>query len=210
MRTSNHAWVIVLAILAGCASALAAAPEPDPARQARAQAIVDETPNGAAAFRANALGAIVHIQSGMTCLLGNDAWPLARLVVTPNVPAGDDVGCDYAARDGKITAFATRLGAQPFDGYVAGVIAAIKQVYPSAGAPEAVMILTEPGISKPHAVGFPVTIDGKRYMTSVWLAEENGWAIEVRATYPAEPRHDPESIAAGMTLLAQKTIHAKP
>jgi len=41
----------------------------------------------------------------------------------------------------------------------------------------------------------------------VWISQEKDWLIEVRSAYLADSRHDPEFMAAMMSLFVQKTIH---
>ena len=62
----------------------------------------------------------------------------------------------------------------------------------------------------PIARSFATEIDGRPMLTSVWIAQERGWFVTVRSTYPAEPRHDPEFMAAVMFLYAQIAVRQGP
>jgi hypothetical protein len=58
----------------------------------------------------------------------------------------------------------------------------------------------------PQVGSFAITIDGSPHLTSFWVAQERDWYITARATYPAEPRHDPEFLAAMSFLYAQNAV----
>ncbi|MGE3741506.1 MAG: hypothetical protein AB7I59_18600 [Geminicoccaceae bacterium] len=179
---------------------------PNPAAQARVQELIDATENGAIAFRAGTSGEVIHIQSGMVCLRGDQAMALTHLFVYPGVPVGDDVGCDYVTPEGKLTVFATRRESLTFNSYAAGIFQTIAGIYPTARRIDGPMVMTYEGINQPAAGAFAVEIDGKPYISSVWIAEVRGWFVEVRATYPSEPRHDPEFLAALSMMWAQKSV----
>ena len=179
----------------------------DPAAQARAQALIDSVENGKSIFRSGELGEVIHIQSGMSCSPGSQKMTLIRVVVTPATTPGDDVACDYQTAGGKTTIFAVRIGANTLEGYAADVLSTLAKLYPDAKPTSGPMILSYPNISTPHARALAIKVDGKPYITSVWISQERGWLVVVRATYPAEPRHDPEFLAAAGSMFAQKSIH---
>ena len=182
-------------------------PAADPVAQAKSQALIDSTTNGRAVFRAELEGSIVHLQSGMACSRRGPLDTLARLVITPGVPLGDDVGCDYVTPTGKLTIFATRRAAWTLEAYAAGTFAAIRKTYPDARPIGGQISVLYPEVSKPIKESFAITQDGRASITSAWIAQEGDWLILVRATYPAEPRHDPEFLAAMAMLWAQLSVH---
>jgi len=69
------------------------------------------------------------------------------------------------------------------------------------------MVAIYPGLYKPRAASFAVLYNSRPSITSVWISQEKDWLIEVRSAYLADSRHDPEFMAAMMSLFVQKTIH---
>jgi hypothetical protein len=214
-RLRLPAVALALLLIAGGRVALADDPAsavPDPTVQAQSQALVDRTAYGRDAFRVDAAGTIIHIQSGMACPHSSALLRLGRLEISTQVPIGDDVTCDYFAPDGgKTTIFATRRGATTRAFYFTDILAAIRQKYPDARPTTGPMVASLPELGKPLAAAFTITKNGRPYVTSVWVSEERDWLIEVRATYPPEPRHDPELLASMYVIAVQKSIHdARP
>jgi hypothetical protein len=210
LRSSLPAAALALLLVAGRGAAFADDPAPvapDPAAQDKSQALVDRTDHGREVFRVDAAGTIIHIQSGMACPRGNELLMLDRLMVTPGVPVGDDAGCDYRTPSGKTTIFATRRGAWTLERYAAGTFAAIRKVHPDARPIGGQISLLYPEISKPIRESFAITQNNTASITSAWIAQEGDWLILVRATYPAEPRHDPEFAAALAMMYAQLSVY---
>lgn len=171
------------------------------------QGLIQSIEHGAQVFRLGLLGSVVHIQSGMICVPGKEQLHLIRLVVGPIGQIGDDAGCDYVTATGKTTVFVTRLRGLTAQSQEAGIIAALKTAFPDAKLIAGPMIALYPGLSKPHAASFSCMYNSRPSITSVWISQEKDWLIEVRSTYLAEPRHDPEFMAAMMSLFVQKTIN---
>jgi hypothetical protein len=182
-------------------------PAPGPAAQS-SQALIDRTPNGASVFRVDLdYGAVIHIQSGMMCLRGQPLMALDRLVIKPGVALGDDVACDYVGPSSKTTVSATRRGSRTLEAYAADTLAAIRQLHPNAQPIGGQDSLLSPQISPPIKAAFAIAQNGSASITSAWIAQEGDWLILVRATYPAEQRHDLEFGAAALMFVAQGTIH---
>ena len=198
--------VALLILFLSDAAATDAPPAPDPVAQSKSQALVDRTPNGASVFRIGPDGTVIHIQSGMMCAPGQPLMALDRLVIESGVALGDDVACDYVGPSGKTTVFATRRGSRTLEAYAADTFAAIRRIHPDARPIGGQMWLGYPGISQPIGMSFAITQNASASITSAWIAQEGNWLILVRATYPAEPRHDPEFIAAVLMMVAQRTI----
>jgi hypothetical protein len=209
-RSPLPAVALALLLVAGSRAALAddPAPAPDPAAQAKSQALIDRTPSGASVFRVDLdYGTVIHIQSGMMCPRGQPAMALDRLVIEPGVALGDDVACNYVGPSGKTTVFATRHGSQTLEAYAADTFAAIRRIHPDARPIGGQESLLSPQISPPIKESFAIAQNGSAFITSAWIAQEGNWLILVRATYPAEQRHDLEFIAAALMMIAQGTIH---
>jgi hypothetical protein len=205
------ALLLSLAAAPACAADAAVSPAPpppsaNPQAQARMQALIDHTPKAAAAFRADAHGRVVHIQSGLKCGPGVEPIALVGLYIAPIGAPGDDVGCDWRGGDAKISAFVTRLGATRIADYTRDAIAALKQRYPDAGEPVPVFAVGNPALGKPTVAAFPITLQGRPYITSICVAEERGWAVKVRATYPPDMR---QAALAAATIcgFARQDIH---
>lgn len=201
-RTTAVALHLVLATGTG---ALADS-TPRSAAQEHVQALIDSTENGALAFRTGPSGEVIHVQSGMECLPGDQAMKLTDLLVNLGAPVGDDVGCDYVTQKGKFTISATRRRSLAFESYAADFRRTFVWTYPTARPIDGPVVMTYDDFSQPDAGAFAVEINGEPYITSVWIAKEGGWFVGVRATYPAEPRHDPEYLAALSMMWAQKSI----
>ncbi|MFZ2870223.1 hypothetical protein [Zavarzinia sp.] len=185
------------------------APDPaDAADAARLQSMIDAALGGDKAFRVEGNTHVRHIQSGMTCDLSKDSVaPLAHLFVFPAAAVGDDVGCDRALPDGKMTVFATRKGHLSFDDYVAGTVNSMRRMFPS-GISTAAIVPTYPDMSNPRAFSFDVTLDGHPYVTTAWIAEEGDWFVTVRSTYPAEAKGQLEVLSAITIIPARLSIRS--
>ena len=195
--------VFLLALIA--LPAVAAAPD-GAGQPATAQQLIQAVKGGSTVFRAEPSGAAVHIQSGMVCVPGAQQMRLSGLLVGPIGAIGDDVGCDYIVPDGKITVFATRLGTRTLQAAAVDVARVIKLAFPDAKQIGGPMIASYPGLQTPIAGSWSFTSDGKPSITSVWLGRGGDWLIEVRATYPAGERHDPELLASVTLINAQMSI----
>lgn len=182
-------------------------PRPNAVAQARMQALIDKTANAAAAFRADAYGDIVHIQSGMKCInIMGEPRVLSGLYIASIVTPGEDVGCDWHYGDVKISVFVTRLGATKIADYARDTATAIGALYPVTGAERPVKAFANPKLGPPFAGGYPVTVNGKAFIASWCIAEERGWAVKVRALYPVG-RTEAE-ISAGLRCgQARQDIH---
>lgn len=190
----RQAFIVLIALALGGAAFAAQAPvspapappRANPEAQARMQALIDKTPNAAAAFRADAYGAIVHIQSGMKCTnIVGEGRVLSGLYIAPLIPVGEDVGCDWHSGEVKLSVFVTRLGATPIADYARDTVAAIRALYTVTGAERPVRAFANTAFGPPYAGGVPVTVNGKPFIASWCVAEERGWAVKVRALYPA-------------------------
>jgi hypothetical protein len=176
----------------------------------KAQAVIDKTTNGPAAFRANEKGSITHLQSGMACLLGGgDGMSVVTLAVLPNPVTGNDVSCDYRLRSGKITVFATKLGAEGFDSYVSSTFASIEQMYPGARSISVKVVTDGESTREPVVRGYAVGTQQEQTVTAAWISERDGWAIKVRATYPKSRHGEVDLLAAALWLLADNTAGTK-
>jgi hypothetical protein len=209
-------WALCCAVLVIGAAAAARAQDASPApappadRLAKAQSLILEADPKGAVFRVGDTGDVVHVQSGMTCPMGGPAMSLTKLFITAGRPPGDDVACDYVTPTGKTTIFATRLGAQTFSSATKGVFQAMRATFPGAKPAQGPMVATYSDLSAPVSGSLGVSQGGKDLITSVWMSQEHGWLVEVRATYPADSRHDPELLAAMSLVYAQKSVHEFP
>jgi hypothetical protein len=187
-------------------SAPAGGPD-DPAKLARAEALIAAVPGGAAIFRAGPDGVVTHPQSGLTCVPGAQKMRLQRLIVTRTSPSGDEVGCDYAlGAGGKLAVFVRPAGGRSLAAIVPDVFKAAARDFPDARPAAGPMIATYPGLTEPKAASFTVMSDGQASITSVWVSQERDWIVEVRATYPATSRHDPELFASMLSIGSQLSI----
>ncbi len=209
---------MALATLAGCGAPITPqAQTHDTVPLERAQALIDATANGGAAFRVHPAGAVLHIQSGMICGLGSQEYPLTSLVVVPGSIPGDDAGCDYENRKWTVTIFATRLGSATFGSHVAGTVSMIARVEPDARETDGPLVAYgEDWLPPDFAKSYAIRRAGRDYVTSVWMGEERGWVVKLRATYPAETRNDSEvnleAVSAAMFLYIRQTVrdHGAP
>jgi hypothetical protein len=205
MRQSERPHIVVLlsaiALLIAVAQSHA---EGGSAETRKAQAIIDDTTNGSAAFRATEDGSIAHLQSGIDCLLGGrDGMSFVTLAVLPNPVTGNDVSCDYRLKAGKITVFATKLSAEGFEGYVSSTFAGMEQMYPGA-RPISVKVVTDGESTREPVVRGYAVLGAQRdkTITAAWMSERDGWAIKVRATYPESRHGEVDLLAAALWLLA--------
>ena len=173
------------------------------------QGMIQSLEHGEQVFRPGAPGSVVHIQSGMICVPGKDQIHLIRLLIGPVAQLGDDAGCDYAMSTGKTTVYATRLHGLTEQSQEPAIIAALKAAFPDTKPIAGPMVAIYPGLNKPHAASFTVTYNSRPSITSVWISQEKDWLIEVRSTYLAESHHDPEFMAAMLSLSVQKSIHER-
>jgi hypothetical protein len=205
MRRIAAAPIVVFILAFIGLPALAAAPD-DAGQPATTQQLIQALQGGSTVFRADPHGAAIHLQSGMVCVPGAQQMRLSRLFVGPTGAIGDDVGCDYVMPDGKTTVFATRLGTRTLQAATVDVARAIKLTFPDAQQISGPMVASYPGLQTPIAGSWSCTFNGKPSITSVWLVQGGDWLIEVRATYPAGERHDPELLASMAVINAQMSI----
>lgn len=190
--------------LAGCL--LAGAPAALAGEAASAPDAVAATPQVREAFRPVATGSVMHIQSGMTCHGGGDSLRLARVQVFGPRALGEDVGCDYSYPGGAITVVAMRSPGLPAAALADAVVARIRTQNPGAQPASPPAIPPARTLVSPQTASFLVDAGGRPTITSVWLAVERDWVVEVRASYGAERRDEPELVAAILSLAARESI----
>jgi hypothetical protein len=180
----------------------------DPAadRTPEATAIAQAADPHGAVFRANSRG-VLHIQSGMVCVLGAAQMALTKVELMPGAKPGDDVGCEYRLPTGLISTFATRLSGRNVKAVATDVFRDMKAAHPNGRPTASPMVATYPGLNEPIAGSLAFTENGTDLVTSAWVSEERGWLVEIRATYPATARHDSELQAAIESVSAQNAIH---
>ena len=177
---------------------------------AHVQAIVAAAPNGDRAFRADAGGVVVQVQSGAVCVQGAAKMLLTKVEVFPTPPLGSDVGCEYQLQGGGLTSiFVSPLGSTNFDQAVDEIVRDIVKLHPGASLTNGPLTATLPSLEAPRAAAFAMSIDGQPSITSVWIARQGKWLITVRATYPASARHDPELLSSFQVLNIQSAIQRR-
>ncbi|WP_133251607.1 hypothetical protein [Zavarzinia aquatilis] len=170
--------------------------------------MIDAAEDGDRAFLVEAGRYVRHIQSGMLCTLDRASlFTLTRLLVFPTESVGDDVGCDHTLPDGKLTVFATRKHGLSLDDYVAGTVNSMLRMFPQA-KPRDTIALRHKDLNPPRAASFDVTLDGRPYVTTAWIAEEGDWFVTVRSTYPAEAGNLMEMQSAAAIMPASLSIRA--
>lgn len=139
-----------------------------------------------------------HTRSGMVCHFMRDGSG-ARLIVfapppsatpinaEPNIPRGDDVGCDTTQAGAQIRLFATRY---PFgstlEEQITGVETAIRRRDPQAERyPGETLRNTEDGLPTRRTTRFIVTHDGVRTFTRASVARVGDWILKLRYSAPA-------------------------
>jgi hypothetical protein len=158
-------------------------------------------------FRVAPGGGVLHVQSGMVCVLGGDAMLLQKLLVGEGAPPGDHVECEYATPNGAMSVGASRLAGEAFDAAAGRTFGALRSRFGNGRDARAPAYATYPGLGAPktQAIAFQ-TRDGER-IVSAWVSQERGWLVVVEAQYPAAARHDSELFASMASINAQKTIH---
>lgn len=190
--------------LAGCL--LAWAPGASAAEAASAPADISASPQVREAFRPVDSGTVVHIQSGMTCHGGGESLRLASVQVFGPRALGEDVGCDYRLPGGTITVVAMRSPGLPAATLAAAVVARIRTENPGARPASPPSTPQARSLVSPQTASFLVETGGRPAITSVWLAVERDWVVEVRASYRPERRDEPELVAAILSLAARESI----
>jgi len=195
---------IAIALLALLLTAQGAASEEELTAAERAvlkqanQTIVDSGKDTKGVFSVGGDGSIKHLQSGVVCpaKLPNAAFYAAFVY---DGGKGFDVGCDYRRPDdkgganAKLTVFAVK--AEPgdtadsaFAAYRGGLVKAMPEAK-SLG--EALHDKTPDSVEKKlppfRSEEFTIPLNGKVYTTQLYVALDQGWIIEVRATFVGLP-----------------------
>lgn len=193
-----------MAALAGGALAWAAAAQA--AEASSAPGDIPASPQVRQAFRPLDGGVVVHIQSGMACYLGGDSLQLASVQVFGASALGEAVGCDYSLPGGTLTLMAMRSPGLAAPDLTAVTIARIVAAHPEAQPTEPPAVPGARSMDSPSTASLLIDSGGRPAVTSVWIAVERDWVVQVRASYAAEARDRPELIAAFLSLAARQSI----
>lgn len=197
------AWS-ALAIIS-CPTAVNALDSDSEKAQTTIDSLLGKTDPNRTVFKEGSKGvSIIHVNSGMNCVVGAKEFQLNKLTIFPNAPTGDDVSCDYITPSGITNVFVMRANGRDAASAAFEIFKAIKTVNPRAEVTKGPLTARYPGLSDPIAASF--TTGEKNILSSVWVAETGGWLVEVRATYPTSDRHDREFLAAMAMINARVSI----
>ena len=190
-----------------CSPSLAAEGKIQERASLSAEALVADADPNSSIFRVNPAGGVIHVQSGMSCVLGSKDLSLTKLIIVSGAKPGDDVACDYATPSGKTTIFATRLNGRNLSTVAADIFEAMKATYPNAKLIDGPLVASYPKLRDPITASIEISGPDGKLVSSAWISEDQGWIVEVRATYPATDRHDPELFAAISSVNARISIN---
>ena len=173
----------------------------------KAEALINEADASHLVFQVNSAGDVVHVQSGMTCVLGAAKFSLRKLIIISGHPAGDDVACDYATPQGTVTIFATKLNGMRLEAAAFDIFKAMRMSFPSGKLIKGPLVASYPGLSDPISASIEAPSPDGIILSSAWVAEAQGWLIEVRATYPKAEQHDTELVSAISSISARLAIN---
>jgi len=173
----------------------------------KAETLVNEADASHLAFQLNSAGEVVHIQSGMKCVLGATEFSLRKLIIFSRSPPGDDVACDYATPHGTVTVFATRLNGRRVEAAAFDIFKAMGTSFPKGKLVKGPLVASYPGLIDPISASIEVPSPDGTILSSAWVAEAQGWLIEVRATYPLAEQHDTELVSALSSISARVSIN---
>lgn len=187
---------IALAIAA--LSLLAPATAADAAATLKAQnaALVAATPHGPDIFAVQDDGAVRHPASGIVCPAKYPNVDFYGVLVYR--PDGTDAGCDYRRADdlggawAKLTIFMVRFPAPiTIDQAFANYRAELLQVQPDAKSQGEALRIGNKSEASPlppiRSEEFLVPMNGQTYTTELYVAQSNGWIIEVRTSFVGQP-----------------------
>lgn len=169
----------------------------DAATIAHIRSIVANTAGTDGVFVVGDDGSIRHVQSGLVCppkFPNVDFWH-SQIFSSP-LGKGMDIGCDYgrAGPNGhaisKLTIFATKApDGLALDQAFAADRNDVVRTYPDAVSQGTAFKIEDK--SGDHSNPFPeirseeflITIGGQKYTSQVLVAVQNGWILEIRATF---------------------------
>lgn len=161
--------------------------------------------------------AVRHRPSGLECHFGPE--PMGRLLVfdNPNVPRGDDVGCNVHAREIVVSFAVTRARSAPaLDVAAPEFFSGLYRVYPDAKP--FTFAGGVPGIDLPGQSMPPVRIHrftfgyrGQPMFSRAAMAIVGDWIVEQRTSAP-QALADPAELFAQITMQAslEPIVQARP
>jgi len=180
-------------------------------------AMLQKSPETTGVFSARPDGSALHIQSGFVCPA---SFPNVNLwqvqVFSAAKGQGTDVGCDYGrVRSGttnqveaKFTIFIVKAQqGMTLDEVFAGYLREMRTTLPPQKMLGKALELTDNSTSKLPEIRSQtdqLTLGGRTYNNEIIVGVANGWAIELRATYPID--FAPGDPATGIDLPASAVI----
>jgi hypothetical protein len=189
--------IAIALLVASPAAAQTAAPDE------RAQAFIQEQGVGDLFAPVEGEAFMVrHTASGLTCRFTGDEQR-RTLTIFGGLPRGEDVGC-LAEQPGRYTTlYATRYSpAITVQQALADGVGGIRGRWPDARPLQPMLTMTQEEF--PYLMQhFLVTLNGQQHITTVMVAEQNGWIFKLRYT-EAAPDEDAlrrSQLEAGAMLL---------
>jgi hypothetical protein len=178
-----------------------------------AQHAIAELDKGSKFFEMTQDGRIVHRQSGLIC--GSEIGDSGRVSLSVIDPeTGHDVRCDYFVQGlGKLTVTVTKL---PPDLTVNTLMRIVMQSSADSLIDARRVAGPETEVIKNPATGdsfAPLTVTyasnwaGSDYLTKVWLANVNGWAVKAYASYIDKPKSPAEGWGKALWMSAAESVN---
>lgn len=161
--------------------------------EANADGVFDIVHNGQVSVR--------HLASGMRCDFARDGAG-GEILILGEAPRGDNVACRTVDTRESFTLFATRYpDGRSLDEALAAAETALLERFPNARPHAADDAASEAGLPARRVSHFIAVVNGRRALTSVALAQANGWTYMVRYAAVVE-REDlrAQEAAAGVLL----------
>lgn len=161
--------------------------------EANAEGVFDIVHNGQVSVR--------HITSGMRCDFDRDGEG-GQIILFAGLPRGDNVACRTVDTRESFTLFATRYpDGRDLDEALAAAEAAVLERLPNARPHAAADTPSAADLPARRVRHFTAVLNDRRALTSVALAQANGWTYMVRYATVVESEDLPEQeVAAGALL----------
>jgi hypothetical protein len=219
--------------LTGLAAPLPAFAAPyDPVAKMRADNLLATTENAKNVWQVQPDGGLRHWQSGLMCPASFPGLTLTKIIVrSPPERLGADVGCEYTRGSGLVfggglqadmTIYLTKMTTpttlqavfNQFETELhSGIFKDAKFAMPQVLTPQ---INGQPAPPNVAEKGF-IDLNGTHFRTELIVGVVNGWVMQIRATFPANPQTDdaatptdsPASLEAWQQCLSTVVIAAQ-
>jgi hypothetical protein len=160
--------------------------------EANADGVFDIVHNGQVSVR--------HLASGMRCDFARDGEG-GQIILFAGLPRGDNVACRTVDTRESFTLFATRYpDGRDLDEALAAAEAAVLERFPNAQLQAATDTPSAADLPARRVRHFTAVLNGRRALTSVALAQANGWTYMVRyaAVVEREDLREHETAASAL------------